>query len=93
MRSAQCAGCVPGSDSPGTPSRPLPFSKITGILSKTWCIDWNGQIYVSEKVYDDNFHVKAFKKGTIHLLFKDEALWAKFNVAVNKGKNQIGEAE
>lgn len=39
------------------------------------------------------FRVKAFKKGTIHLLFKDEALWAKFNVAVNKGKNQIGEAE
>ena len=39
------------------------------------------------------FRVKAFKKGTIHLEFKDEALWAKFNLTVNKGKNIIGDTE
>lgn len=39
------------------------------------------------------FRVKAFKKGTIHLEFKDEALWTKFNLAVNQGKNQLGMAE
>ena len=39
------------------------------------------------------FRVKAFKKGTIHIEFKDEALWAKFNLTVNKGKNQIGDTE
>ena len=39
------------------------------------------------------FRIKAFKKGTIHLFFKDEALWTKFNLAVNEGKNQIGTAE
>ena len=39
------------------------------------------------------FRVKAFKKGTVHLEFKDEALWTKFNLAVNEGKNQLGMAE
>lgn len=39
------------------------------------------------------FRIKAFKKGTIHLEFKDEALWAKFNLAVNQGKNLIGAEE
>ncbi len=39
------------------------------------------------------FDIKCFKKGTVHLRFRDEALWAKFNIAVNKGKNLIGEKE
>lgn len=39
------------------------------------------------------FRIRAFKKGTIHLEFKDEALWARFNLAVNEGKNQIGMSE
>ena len=39
------------------------------------------------------FRVKAFKKGTVHLEFKDEALWTKFNLTVNQGKNQIGTGE
>lgn len=39
------------------------------------------------------FRIKAFKKGTIHLEFKDEALWAKFNQAVNKGKNILRDTE
>ena len=39
------------------------------------------------------FRVKAFKKGTVHLEFKDEALWTKFNITVNKGKNQLGNSE
>lgn len=39
------------------------------------------------------FRVKAFKKGTVHIEFKDEDLWAKFNITVNKGKNEIGDTE
>lgn len=39
------------------------------------------------------FRVKAFKKGTIHLEFKDEDVWNRFNIAVNEGKNQLGMAE
>ena len=39
------------------------------------------------------FRIRCFKKGTIHLEFKDEALWTKFNLTVNKGKNIIGDTE
>ena len=39
------------------------------------------------------FRIKAFKKGTVHLEFKDEALWAKFNQVVNKEKNLVGAGE
>ena len=39
------------------------------------------------------FKIKAFKKGTIHLFFKEEALWTNFNLSVNQGKNQLGMAE
>jgi hypothetical protein len=39
------------------------------------------------------FRIKAFKKGTIHLEFKDEDLWNRFNIAVNDGKNQLGMSE
>lgn len=37
------------------------------------------------------FLVKAYKKGTVHLQFRDEALWTKFNLTVNKQKNLIGD--
>lgn len=33
------------------------------------------------------FRFKCFKKGTLHIEFKDEELWAKFNKAVNDGKS------
>jgi len=39
------------------------------------------------------FRIKAFKKGTIHLEFKDEELWTKFNLTVNQGKNILGDTE
>lgn len=35
------------------------------------------------------FLVKCFKKGTVHLQWKDEALLAKFNLTVNKEKNML----
>ena len=38
------------------------------------------------------FRIKYFKKGTIHLEFKDEALWARFNVSACEGKNWIGKS-
>lgn len=39
------------------------------------------------------FRIKAFKKGTVHLEFKDEALWTRFNQTVNKEKNLVGAGE
>lgn len=52
-------------------------------------------IRVGDQQWHDSafFRVKAFKKGTVHLEFKDEALWAKFNQTVNKEKNLVGEGE
>lgn len=52
-------------------------------------------IRVGDQGWHDSafFRIKAFKKGTIHLEFKEEALWARFNIAVNEGKKQIGMAE
>lgn len=36
------------------------------------------------------FQFRCYKKGTLHLIFKDDALWAKFNLTVNEGKMQLG---
>lgn len=36
------------------------------------------------------FDIKFFKKGTLHLKFKDERLWKEFNKTACEGKNLIG---
>lgn len=36
------------------------------------------------------FRFRCYKKGTLHIEFKEEKLWADFNLAVCKGKNMIG---
>lgn len=36
------------------------------------------------------FKFRCFKKGTLHIVFKDDALWARFNLAVCEGKNMLG---
>lgn len=52
-------------------------------------------IRVGDQDWHDSafFRIKAFKKGTVHLEFKDEALWAKFNQVANKEKNLVGAGE
>ena len=52
-------------------------------------------IRVGDQGWHDSafFRIKAFKKGTVHLEFKDEALWAKFNQVANKEKNLVGAGE
>lgn len=37
------------------------------------------------------FEIKFFKKGTVHLYFKDEKLWNDFNKTAATGRNEIGE--
>lgn len=39
------------------------------------------------------FNIKFFKKGTIHLEFKDERLWQEFNMRACAGKNWLPENE
>ena len=36
------------------------------------------------------FNFRCYKKGTLHIIFKSEDLWARFNLAVNDGKKQLG---
>lgn len=37
------------------------------------------------------FHIRFFKKGTVHLKFKDTRLWEQFNITASKGKKWLGE--
>lgn len=39
----------------------------------------------------DYFNIKFFKKGTVHLTFRDRDLWARFNITASKGKSWIGQ--
>lgn len=41
----------------------------------------------------DFFQIKFFKKGTIHLEFKDEKLWHEFNMRACAGKNWLPEMD
>lgn len=39
------------------------------------------------------FSIRVFKKGTVHLEFRDEEVWAKFNQVASDGKAWIGNKE
>lgn len=54
-----------------------------------------GKIYPGDR-FDNTcesefFNIKFFKKGTVHLQFKDEKLWEQFNIKAAKGKNWLPE--
>lgn len=36
------------------------------------------------------FKFRCYKKGTLHIIFKSDDLWARFNLAVNEGKRMLG---
>lgn len=46
-----------------------------------------GEVQVGDNSWHESrfFRFRCFKKGTLHIEFKDEELWAKFNKAVNDG--------
>lgn len=44
---------------------------------------------IGTKIDTTYFTVRAFKKGTIHLFFKDEELWKLFNLTAAQGKNWL----
>ncbi|MCB9913252.1 MAG: DUF4942 domain-containing protein [Planctomycetes bacterium] len=37
------------------------------------------------------FDIRCFKKGTIHLMFRDEKLWERFNIQAVEGRNWVGD--
>ncbi len=47
----------------------------------------------TEKLATEFFWIRCFKKGTIHLEFKDKYLWQEFNMRACAGKNWLPEAE
>jgi hypothetical protein len=44
----------------------------------------------TNKCESEYFNIKFYKKGTLHLQFKDDKLWELFNVTAAQGKNWIG---
>lgn len=49
--------------------------------------------YTTDWVESTFFRIKYFKKGTIHLFFKEEKLWNDFNIRAVAGKNWLGTGE
>ena len=39
------------------------------------------------------FQFRCYKKGTLHIIFKSEDLWAKFNIAATEGKMILGDGK
>jgi Domain of unknown function (DUF4942) len=56
-----------------------------------------GKIYPGDKFNNtcksEFFEIKFFKKGTVHLKFRDEKLWQEFNMRACKEKNWLPEGE
>ena len=46
--------------------------------------DWTGQKFCSEY-----FELVGYKKGTLHMTFRDPSLWERFNIEAAKGKNWL----
>jgi len=52
---------------------------------------YDREISIYDQILDTTFFtIKCYKKGTMHLNFKDESIWARFNQAAAKGKNWLG---
>ena len=39
------------------------------------------------------FNCKIYRKGTLHITFKEESLWREFNIRATKGKAWLPEAD
>ncbi len=51
---------------------------------------WNEKTGAAPQIESEFFRIRIFKKGTIHITFKDDDVWERFNVEAAKGKNWIG---
>lgn len=69
------------------------FNNIAGIKNKD-DLRYNGEIHNAiknncKKLETEHFYISSFKKGTIHVFFKDKNNLAKFNLLASKGKNWL----
>ncbi len=46
--------------------------------------DWTGQ-----KFHSEFFELVGYKKGTLHMVFRDKSLWERFNLEAARGKNWL----
>lgn len=75
-----------------------PFDKITTIkMALNHKFDQLGKIRTGDK-YDNTcistfFDIKFYKKGTVHLKFKDNFLWQEFNMRACEGKQWLPDNE
>lgn len=47
----------------------------------------------SNKVVSTFFEITYFKKGTIHIVFRDKFVWDEFNLRAAKGKGWLGDGD
>lgn len=67
------------------------LEQVPARISKTLEVNFGEHRFdaIGAKIETTYFVVRAFKKGTIHLFFKDEELWKLFNLTAAKGKNWL----
>jgi hypothetical protein len=51
----------------------------------------SGRRYDGSELTSHFFTIRYFKKGTVHIKFRDVKLWERFNIAAAKGKNWLPE--
>jgi len=76
----------------------LDGKSLESITTLAWAVqrridELNGsrdKSFYSQPFYSTNFKIWFFKKGTMHIEFRDEKLWDTFNRKVAQGKNWIG---
>lgn len=73
----------PGKPSEEQPARTIDDAITDHIHGKTNA-EWN------EPFESEFFTIRVHKKGTVHLTFRDEALWHQFNQAAAEGKAWVG---
>lgn len=66
--------------------------KIGDVLREAFrALGWDVVAPFDNTAQSQFFDIKFFKKGTVHLTFRDEKLWHAFNVAAADGRAEIGE--
>lgn len=77
----------------------IDYNKLSGDLYSTLYrkLQYIGNIKTGDK-FDGEFsshffHCKVFRKGTLHITFKDEFLWQEFNMRACAGKNWLPPSE
>jgi predicted RNA methylase len=71
------------------------FNEITTIARLRHNLDRGDSFTIYDQKHESHFfkNIRFYKKGTAHLEFKDEYVWARFNQIACKGKNWLGDGE